>query len=265
MNFLVSDPINWQGKEKNSAAEFKPASVGFDFIKLMGLKIVQGRDFSQTNATDSTDAFIVNEEAVREMGMRNPLGKWISAWKKRGHIIGVLKDYHTQSLHDPIKPVIIDVKEGEYFGVILVRIQPYKTQLALQNLAKAYKKINPQYPFSYQFVDQDYAKLYRSEQIISKLTVIFAIIAISISCLGLLGLVIFSAEQRIKEFGVRKVLGASSRNLISLFVSDFLKLVFLSFLIAAPLGWYAMNKWLQGFAYKIEISWWIFVLAGWDL
>ena len=262
INFLVSDPINWQGKEKNSAVQFKPTSAGFDFIKLMGLKIVQGRDFSQTNISDSTDAFIVNEEAVKEMGMKKPLGKWISAWKKRGHIIGVLKDYHTQSLHDPIKPVIIDIKEGEYFGVILVRIQPYKTRLALQNLATAYKNINSQYPFSYQFVDQDYAKLYRSEQIISKLTVIFAIIAISISCLGLLGLVIFSAEQRIKEFGVRKVLGASSRNLISLFVRDFLKLVFLSFLIAAPLGWYAMNKWLQGFAYKIEISWWIFVFAG---
>jgi putative ABC transport system permease protein len=262
MNFVVSDPINWQGKEKNSTAEFKPASVGFDFIRLMGLEIVQGRDFSRTNVTDSTDAFIVNEQAVKEMGMKRPIGQWISAWKKRGHIIGVLKDYHTQSLHDQIKPVLIDIKEGEYFGVILVRIDPGKTQRALQSLATVYKEINPKYPFTYQFVDQDYANLYRSEQVTSKLAVIFAIIAISISCLGLLGLAMFSAQQRIKEFGVRKVLGASSGGLIKLFAQDFLKLVFVSFLIASPLAWYAMSRWLQNFAYKVEISWWMFVLAG---
>jgi ABC-type antimicrobial peptide transport system permease subunit len=224
--------------------------------------MAEGRDFSRTNPTDSTDAFMINEEAAREMGMKNPIGKWVQAWKKRGHIIGVLKDYHTQSLHEPMKPILIDVKEGEYFGVIVARTEPGKTKEALESLAKVYKELNPNYPFSYQFVDQEYQKLYSSEFIVSTLSIVFAVVAIVISCLGLLGLVMFSAEQRIKEFGVRKVLGASLGQLMSLFAADFMKLIFVAFLIAAPLGWYAMHSWLQDFAYRIDISWWIFVLAG---
>ncbi|WP_183560843.1 ABC transporter permease [Mucilaginibacter sp. SP1R1] len=262
MNFVVTDDINWQGKEKDTSVGFKPASVGFDFIKLMKLKIAYGRDFSPANVTDSTDAFMVNEEAVRQMGLKNPIGQWVSAWKKRGHIIAVLKDYHTQSLHEPIKPVMIDVKEGENFGVILVRTEAGKTKQALESLAATYKDINPDYPFAYQFVDQEYKKLYNSELIITQLSIVFAVVAIIISCLGLLGLVMFSAEQRTKEFGVRKVLGASLPQLTRLFASDFLQLIGIAFLIATPLGWYAMVKWLQSFAYRIDLSWWIFVLAG---
>jgi putative ABC transport system permease protein len=263
MNFVVyDDEITWQGKEKNSPVGVKPASVGFDFVKLMKLQIAEGRDFSPTNPTDSTDAFMVNEEAVREMGMKDPIGKWVAAWKKRGHIIGVLKDYHTQSLHEPIKPILLDVKEGEYFGVIVARTQPGKTKQALESLATVYRNINPKYPFAYQFVDQEYKKLYSSELIISTLSIVFAVVAIAISCLGLLGLVMFSAEQRVKEFGVRKVLGASLSQLIALFAKDFMKLILIAFLIAAPLGWYAMRSWLQDFAYRIDISWWVFVLAG---
>jgi ABC-type antimicrobial peptide transport system permease subunit len=263
MNFVVNDDaIMWQGKEKNTTVGVKPASVGFDFVKIMKLQIAEGRDFSPSNPTDSTDAFMVNEEAVGEMGMKNPIGKWVQAWKKRGHIIGVLKDYHTQSLHEPIKPILIDVKEGEYFGVIIARTEPGKTKQALESLATVYKSINPNYPFTYQFVDQEYKKLYSSELIISTLSIVFATVAILISCLGLLGLVMFSAEQRIKEFGVRKVLGASLSQLMTLFASDFLKLIFIAFLIASPLGWYAMSSWLQDFAYRVDISWWIFILAG---
>ena len=263
MNFVVNDDeITWEGKEKNTTIGVKPASVGFDFLKIMKLQLAEGRDFSPANPTDSTDAFMVNEEAVREMGMKNPIGKWVQAWKKRGHIIGVLKDFHTQSLHEPIKPIMIDVKEGEYFGVIIARTEPGKTKEALASLAKVYKDINPNYPFSYQFVDQEYKKLYSSEMIISTLSIVFAVVAIVISCLGLLGLVMFSAEQRIKEFGVRKVLGASLAQLMTLFASDFLKLIGIAFLIAAPLGWYAMSSWLQDFAYRIDVSWWVFLLAG---
>jgi len=263
MNFVVyDDEITWQDKPKNSQVGIKPASVGFDFVKLMKLQMAQGRDFSSSNPTDSADAFIVNEEAVREIGWKNPIGKWVKAWDKRGHIIGVVKDYHTQSLHEPIKPILLDVKEGEYFGVIVARTNPGQTKQALESLATVYKDINPNYPFTYQFVDEEYKKLYSSELIISQLSIIFAVVAIAISCLGLLGLVMFSAEQRIKEFGVRKVLGASLGQLMGLFASDFLKLVGIAFLIAAPLGWYAMSNWLQDFAYKIDISWWIFILAG---
>lgn len=262
MSFLEAGAINWEGKQKDDVIPFNPSSVGFDFIRLMKLKIAEGRDFSTLNATDSADAFMVNEEAVRQMGMKNPIGKWVSAWKKKGHIIAVLKDFHTHSLHEPIKPLIIDVKEYEYFGVIIVRTQAGKTREALASLEKVYKNINPNYPFVYQFVDQEYQRLYNSELIMSRLSILFAILAILISCLGLLGLVIFSAEQRIKEMGIRKVLGASLAQIIALFSRDFLKLVLVAFLIAAPLAWYAMNIWLQGFAYRIDLSWWIFALAG---
>ncbi len=263
MNFVIEgDQIMWQGKEKNSTVAVKPASVGFDFVKLMKLQITEGRDFSQTNPTDSTDAFMVNEEAVREMKMKHPIGQWVQAFFKRGHIIGVLKDYHTQSLHEPIKPIFLDVKEGIHFGVIVARIEPGKTKQALESLATVYKNINPNYPFTYQFVDQEYQKLYSSELIISTLSIVFAVVAIGISCLGLLGLVMFSAEQRIKEFGVRKVLGASLGQLVALFAADFVKLILVAFLIAAPLGWLAMRSWLEDFAYRIDLSWWIFILAG---
>ena len=262
MDFVVTDPVNWQGKEKNATVGFKPASVGFDFIKLMDLKIARGRDFSRSYGRDSSDAFMVNEEAVKEMGMKNPIGQWVSAWDKKGHIIAILKDFHTQSLREPILPVILDVKEYLDFGVIIVRLQPEKTREALANMAQVYKGINPAYPFAYQFVDEEYKKLYNTEQVISKLSVLFAALAICISCLGLLGLVMFSAEQRTKEISVRKVLGASLSEIVALFSKDFLQLVVIAFLIASPVAWYAMHQWLHNFAYRIDFSWWIFALAG---
>jgi ABC-type antimicrobial peptide transport system permease subunit len=262
MGFITDDPINWEGKQKNDHIGFNPASVGFDFIKLMNLKIAEGRDFSRSVPMDSTDAFMVNEEAIKEMGMKDPIGKWISAWNKKGHIIAVLKDYHAQSLREPIRPVILDVKENEYFGMMMIRTKPGETKKALASLAKIYKDINPNYPFAYQFVDEEYQKLYASEMIISKLSVAFASLAILISCLGLLGLVMFSAEQRVKEIGIRKVLGASLNNIIVIFSKDFIQLIIIAFLIAAPVAWYLMDQWLQDFAYKVGVSWWIFLIAG---
>jgi ABC-type antimicrobial peptide transport system permease subunit len=263
MNFVANnDAIKWEGKDVTAVVGIKPASVGYDFVKVMGLEIVRGRDFSHLNPTDSADAFLVNEEAVRQMGLKDPIGKWVSAWKKKGHIIGVLKDYHTQSLREPILPVLLDVKENENFGVILAKTRPGQTQAALASLEKIYKEINPGFAFTYQFVDEEYNKMYTSERIVSKLSVLFATLAILISCLGLLGLVMFAAEQRIKEIGIRKVLGASLSQIIALFSRDFLQLVFLAFLIAAPLARYSMSHWLQSFAYRIDLSWWIFALAG---
>lgn len=263
MNFVVTtDDIKWEGKDKNTVVGIKPASVGYDFVKIMGMQIAEGRDFSRSIATDSADAFLVNEEAVKEMGLKQPIGKWVSAWKKKGHIIGVLKDYHTQTLREAIKPVLLDVKEYEDFGVIIARTRPGQTRQALASLEKVYKEINSAYAFSYQFVDEEYKKMYNSELMISRLSVLFSVLAILISCLGLLGLVMFAAEQRIKEIGIRKVLGASLVQILTLFSKDFLQLIFIAFLIAVPLAWYSMHHWLQDFAYRIELSWWIFALAG---
>jgi putative ABC transport system permease protein len=255
------DAIRWEGKDNNSVG-FKPASVGFDFIKIMNLKIAEGRDFSHSFATDSADAFMVNEEAVKQMGMKDPIGKWISAWDKKGHVIGVLKDYHTNTLREAIKPLIIDVKEYEYFGVVLVKLEPGKTKEGLASLEAVCKEINPNYPFAFKFLDQEYDKLYRTEAVVTRLTNIFAILGIAISCLGLLGLVIFTAEQRTKEIGIRKVLGATVTNIVNLLTAEFLSLVVVSFLIASPLAGYFMHRWLAGFAYRIELSWWIFAMAG---
>jgi hypothetical protein len=262
MGFVTDDPIHWEGQEEDQLVGFKPASVGFDFVKLMDLKVAEGRGFSREFATDSADAFLINEEAVKQMNLEDPIGKWVSAWGKKGHIVGVLKDYHTGSMHEKIRPVIIDVKEYEYFGVIMVRTEPGKTKEALGSLEQVCKDINPNYPFAYQFLDQEYQKLYQNEQLVTKLSNISAVLAIIISCLGLLGLVMFSAEQRIKEFGIRKVLGASVANIATLLSEDFIKLILISFCIAAPLAGYLMHQWLQEFEFKIDLSWWIFVLAG---
>ncbi len=263
MKFDVNDDqIKWEGKTPNAKVFVEPASVGFDFVRIMGLTIVQGRDFSRQNPTDSSDGFLVNEEAVREMGLKDPIGKWVSAWAKRGHIIGVIKDYHSRSLRDPIRPLLLDVKEYEYFGMILIKTKPGQTKEALASTAAVYKAIEPDLAFAWQFVDEEYQKMYNSEMITARLSVLFAALAIGISCLGLLGLVLFAAEQRTREIGIRKVLGASLNQILVLFSADFLKLVLLAFLIAGPLGWLAMRSWLGNFAYRVELSWWVFVLAG---
>jgi ABC-type antimicrobial peptide transport system permease subunit len=263
MNFLVNDDaIMWEGKAGNTRVGVDPSSVGFDFVRLLNLKIVEGRNFSPLNPTDSSDGFLINETAVREMGLKNPIGKWVSAWKKKGHIIGVIKDFHSQSLHESIPPVLLDIKEYEYFGVIMIRTLPGQTRQALAGIEKVYKEINPKYAFAYQFMDEEYRKMYESELVTAKLSVLFASLAILISCLGLLGLVMFAAEQRTKEIGIRKVLGASLGQIITLFSADFLWLICIAFLIAGPLGWFAMNTWLHNFSYRITLSWWIFVLAG---
>lgn len=261
MSFAMADPFDWEGKEEGTSVYFKPTSVGYDFLKIMDLEVVNGRDFSKDFATDST-AFLINETALREIGMEEPLGKWISAWGKKGHIVGIIKDYHTHSLHEPIQPLIVDVKEDLYFGVILVRTEAGKTKEAIESLELVHKDLNPDYPLDFQFIDEEYGRLYQTEQVITNLSNVFAGLAIVISCLGLLGLAMFSAEQRIKEIGIRKVLGASVQSIIALLSQDFLKLVSISFLIAAPLAWLIMDSWLQAFAYKIDLAWWIFGLTG---
>jgi ABC-type antimicrobial peptide transport system permease subunit len=157
--------------------------------------------------------------------------------------------------------VILDIKEGEYFGVIIIKTKPGLTKQALAGLEQVYKEINPKFPFAYQFVDEEFKKMYSNELIVSKLSVLFATLAIIISCLGLLGLVIFAAEQRTKEIGIRKVLGASIQQIVSMFSKEFVKLILIAFVIAAPVGWYFMDSWLSDFTYRITISWWIFALA----
>ena len=253
--------VDWDGKDPNSKPMFSNASVGYDFVKTLKLKLLEGRDFSKDYATDSV-GYLLNEEAVKKTGYKDPIGKRLTFWGKKGTIVGVLKDFHLNSIHDPIRPLIIWFKEDERWGNALVRTEAGKTKQVLAGLERLCKELNPKFPFSYHFADEEYQKLYKSESIVNKLSNCFAGLAIFIYCLGLLGLAMFTAEQRTKEFGVRKVLGASVGSLFTLLSKDFLVLVLIAFLFAAPLAGWGMHVWLQNFAYHIGLEWWVFVLAG---
>jgi len=253
--------VEWEGKDPNVLPMFTQASVGYDFIKTMNLKLLNGRDFSRDFLTDSA-SYLVNESAAAKMNYKDPVGKPLTFWGKKGRIVGLLKDFHINSLHMPINPLILRLSNDEPYGIILVRAQPQKTRLVLDGLEKVSRKLNPQFPFTYDFSDEEYKKLYQTEQTVNGLSGYFAFLAIFISCLGLLGLTIFTAEQRIREMGIRKVLGASITAIFSLLSKEFLILVTIAMLIAFPLAWWIMNDWLQGFTYHINIDAWVFVLAA---
>lgn len=254
--------VDWSGRNSDTEVTFNMASVGYDFINVMDLQVVEGRGFSRDIRGDSTN-FMVNEEAVRQMGIKDPVGKEVTIWGfKKGKIVGVLKDYHTSSLREHIDPLILDIKEELDFGIIVVRTEAGKMREALLSLEKVYAKLNPNFPFLYSFMDQQYAKLYKSEEVVSKLSNVFALLAIAISCMGLLGLAMFSAEQRRKELCIRKILGASVGTIVMRFSKDFLKLVVLALIVSVPISWLAMTRWLEGFAYKIDLAWWMFAGAG---
>ncbi len=253
--------VQWPGKDPNSKPMFAQLAVGYDFIKTMKARMIQGREFSKDFATDSV-AYILNQAAVEKMAFKNPIGHEMTQWGVKGMIIGVTNDFHFQSLHDQVRPLILRLEGKDKFGVLLVRTLPGQTHQAIASLERLCKELNPKFPFSYQFSSEEYSKLYRSEELVGRLSVIFAILAIFISCLGLLGLSIFTAIQRTKEIGIRKVLGANSSSLFQLLSKEFLILVGVAFLIAAPLAWLAMHQWLQHFAYQTPVRWWIFALSG---
>ncbi|HMF72949.1 MAG TPA: FtsX-like permease family protein, partial [Flavitalea sp.] len=253
--------VEWEGKDPNSGIEFTWSMVGYDFTKTLNAQIVQGRDFSKNFATDSV-GYILNETALKITGYKDPIGKPFTFWQKKGTIIGVIKDFHFNSLHETISPLVLSLGENTLLGRVLVRTEPGKTKEALASFEKICKALNPKFPFTYRFYDEEYAKLYKSEQVVGQLANYFALLAIFIAGLGLLGLVMFTAEQRTKEFGIRKVLGASPVTLFNLLSKEFLLLVLIALVIASPLAWLAMNNWLQNYAYKVGISWWMFVIAG---
>ena len=252
--------LGWTGKDPGLNTSFSDVSVGYDFVKTMKLQLKEGRDFSRD--FNDSDSYILNEAAVKKIGYQDPVGKPVWWSGRQGKIIGVLKDFHFNSMHQNIEPLVVRLNDSLLWGTILVRTEAGKTKGAIAGLEKIYKELNPNFSFTYQFSDQEYAKLYNSEQVVSKLVNYFAFLAIFISCLGLFGLTTFTAGQRAKEIGVRKVLGASVPNIITLLLSDFLKPVAISILIAFPISWYAMNRWLQGFAYKIDVGWWVLGLAA---
>ncbi len=240
---------------------FTQLSAGYDLVKTMDLHLAAGRDFSPAFGTDSV-GYLLNEEAAKRIGYKDPIGKRLTFWQKKGTIVGVVRNFHFSSLHDPIRPLVIRFGETDGYGSVLVRMQAGKTEAALKGLERLCRGLNPKFPFTYTFADEEYRNLYKSESIVHSLANCFAGLAIFISCLGLLGLAMFTAEQRTKEFGIRKVLGAKVSTLFSLLSKDFLLLVLIAFLVASPLAGWAMYEWLQNFAYHIQLEWWVFLLAG---
>jgi putative ABC transport system permease protein len=203
-----TEGISWAGSDPNDQVRFTPVSVGYDFVKTMNIRVKEGRDFSKDFGTDTT-GFLINEAALKVIGYKNPIGQTINWGKGKGTIIGVLNDFHFQSLHTTIRPLIATLRTKNQSGNVIVRIEADKTAEALARIESVCKKLNPTFPFTYTFTDQEYARQYQSEQVVSKLSNYFAFLAIFISCLGLFGLAAFAAQQRMREIGVRKVLGAS--------------------------------------------------------
>jgi putative ABC transport system permease protein len=238
--------------------------VDFDYINQFELKIVAGRPFSREFTTDSSQAMILNEAAVKMFGYASPeqaIGKRFKQWGREGQIIGVMKDFHYHSLQLPIKPLSMRIERGNDH-LISVKVSAVNMSATIAAIEKEWKKFIPGRPFGYYFLDEYFDRQYRSEERFGRLFLNFAILAIFISCLGLLGLASYSTIQRTKEIGIRKVMGASVTNIVALLSRDFLRLVAIAALIAFPVAWFAMSRWLDDFAYRTGVSWWVFIASG---
>jgi putative ABC transport system permease protein len=257
--------IKWEGQKDGDSFLMGLANVDADYLKTTGMHLIAGRDFDPKISTDTAaSAFIVNESAVKRMGWtpKEALGKMFTIWEYKGQIVGVIKDFHFHKLNAAIEPFVLYSKPKDGFNDLLVKTYPNQSREAITAIENTYKKYEKQTAVNYQFVDQALNMQYVTERRTGRIVLYFSILAILISCFGLFGLVTFSAEQRAKEIGIRKVLGASVTGIVALLSKDFLKLVIVAIIIASPLAWYATNRWLQDFAYKINIEWWVFILAS---
>ncbi len=237
--------------------------IDFDFIPHYEIEVVAGRPYSREFVTDSTQAMVVNEAAAKSFGYANPkdiIGKRFEQWGREGTIVGVVKDFNYLSLHQKVAPLTL--RYSQYGKYLTLKVKSDNIQQAISNIENKWAELAPHRPFLYSFLDQSFNQQYEADFKFKNLFTIFSFLAILIACLGLLGLATYSAVQRTKEIGVRKVLGAEVSSIALLLSKDFLKLVLLAILIATPFSWYAMNKWLNDYAYQIDIHWWVFALSG---
>jgi putative ABC transport system permease protein len=248
----------WDGKEPNTSFLIHPIYIDKYYLNFFKLKMAAGNVFTGI-ASDSAH-YILNETAVREAGIKDPVGKLFKLHDNKGIIIGVIKDFHFASLKQKIEPAIF-VYQPQLWQMF-VKTTGKDAPRAINAVQQEWKKYNPGFPFEYNFMDELYDSMYKSDQRSGTLFNVFAVIAILISCLGLFGLATYTAQVKVKEIGIRKVLGASVANITTMLSKDFLALVILSLIVASPVAWYLMNKWLQDYAYRISIQWWVFALAG---
>jgi len=259
---LFKDPVLDQKRAILSAVW----SVDEDYIPTLGMKIIAGRNFSKDMATDST-AIIINESAAKLLNFSNPLNQILyeprdnmAKVMKPFHIVGVIKDFNFKSLRENVTPMILFNSEDR--GALNIRMKSADIKSLLSQVKAKWTVFSPNHAFNYSFMDKDFEKLYRVEQRTGKIAVSFTSLAIIIACLGLFGLAAYAAEQRTKEIGIRKVLGADVSNIVKLLSKDFILLVLIAIAVAVPIAWWAMHKWLQGFAYHQNVQWWIVAVAG---
>ncbi|MEM7108692.1 MAG: FtsX-like permease family protein, partial [Bacteroidota bacterium] len=260
-NVTSSTIVRHLHENKEEGFHINRARVGVDYIEVFGINLIAGRNFLEDSKSDRENARILNETAVRELGWtpEEAVGKRFIDWEER-EIIGVVKDFHSHSLHREIEPLMLQMKSN-YTPFFAVKIQSENIPESVSFIQKTLKEYSP-YPFEYEFLDDRYEQLYRAEQKFGIFFGILTALGIFIATLGLIGMTALMVNQRIREIGIRKVLGASIKNILATLASGYLKLIFLSFLIAIPTAWWAMNNWLQGFAYRIDLQWWVFAVAG---
>lgn len=251
--------VDWKPGDEDEQNMFSNLQVGYNFIKTFGIEMAAGRNFSKVIASDRS-AIIFNQSAIKLMGINDPIGKTIRLWGEERHIIGVTKDFNFESLYQQVKPCLMQLEPRGF--KIAVRIANGTDRETIEQLTKLYHTFYPDLAFDYSFVDEDYQALYISEKRISVIAQGFSLMAIIISSLGLFGLAAFTAERRIKEIGIRKVLGSGNLDIILLLSGDFTRMVLAAIVIAVPFGYFLLKKWLENFAYRIDIHWWYFVMAG---
>ena len=250
--------LGWPGKPEDVRVIFTTITASYDYCKTMGIDMLMGRDFSKDYKSD-TAAIIINKAALDLMNLEDPIGTQLDLWGQKRELIGVTDNVLMGSVYDPVKPMFIIL---DYWGGSITMRLTGDIQQSLGTVEPIFKKHNPAYPFEYDFMDEEFARKFTTINLTSRLANIFAGLAIVITGLGLFGLAAYTAEQRTKEIGIRKVLGASVRNLVGLMSVDFTKLVILAFVVAAPLGYYLLNEYLQRYTLRIEIAWWVFPLTG---
>jgi hypothetical protein len=260
MNVGQSSGAEWDGKLKDEKVLFPLIQCDDQYLKLANFTLVDGRIFSREIASDSSN-YIITEEAAKRMRMKHPVGQRLEVWERKGQIIGVVKDFHSSSLYNSIEPVIF-LMLPKYSWNVFVRYQPGQAENAVKLLGDLHKKFEPNFPFEPQFLDDTFNRQYRSETMIGKLSTVFTVMAIFISCLGLFGLASYTTEQRTKEIGIRKVMGASVSKLAVMLCSDFIRLVTISLVVGLPLAYYVMQKFLEQYKFHTTMSAWVFVITA---
>ena len=257
--------VEFEGKNPNEKWMFNIKVVDPDYIPFYGLKIVDGRGFSRDFGTDSIlNAYVINEALARKIGWDSPVGKRFKVWSAThdGTVIGVVKDFNYLSLKQKLEPIALTLLPQSRLSSVSIRIRPENTAATLKYIEDIWNRFEPDLPFEYSFLDEEFAQLYEAERMLGRLSGIFSLLAVFIACLGLLGLISYAAESRTKEIGIRKVLGASVKDIVLLLSKEFIWLLCLATLIAWPVAWYFVNRWLQNFAYRIDLDWMTFLLGG---